>query len=78
MSNCKIDHSLEDVYLKLKEQKSFLPESLYLSSGRLLTENPNQEVLNELFHLLKKYDLSSKEIRNERNIKLKELTRVEQ
>lgn len=77
MSNCKIDHSLEDLHLKLNEQKSFLPESLYLSSGRLLTEDPNQEVLNELFHLLKKYDLSSEEIRKERNISLKELTKVE-
>ncbi|WP_438311968.1 hypothetical protein [Sporosarcina sp. FA9] len=78
MSNCKIDHSLVDVDLKLNEQKPFLPEALYTSSSQLLTEKPKQEVLNELFHLLKKYDLSSEEVRNERDISLKELTRVEQ
>lgn len=73
MSKCNIDHSLEDVNKKLADQKEFLPEQLYSQSSELLEQNPDQHTLNELFHLLKKYDLASEQEKAERNKGIEEL-----
>ncbi|MCF6410302.1 group-specific protein [Pseudalkalibacillus salsuginis] len=71
---CSIDHSMDDVEKKLESQSAFLPEGLYKSSDNFLKGNPTQEELNELFHLLKKYDLAPEEERAERNRKITALT----
>lgn len=42
-------------------------------SKQLLKRKPNQSTLNELFHVLKKYDLASDEEKLERNENLKQL-----
>lgn len=69
MGRCTIDHTLEDVKQKLAEQSSFMPEELVIRvSGSLDTRD--QEYLNEVFHLLKKYDLADENEREERNEKL--------
>lgn len=73
MSSCNIDHSIADVEQKLADQKAFLPENLHDGAAKLLEQRPDQETLNELFHLLKKYDLASEEERAERNEKLTHL-----
>ncbi|MGO4886954.1 hypothetical protein ACJ2A9_04275 [Anaerobacillus sp. MEB173] len=73
MSNCKLDHSIEDVRKKLDEQTPFLPTDLVTELTAFLEKDLSQQCLNELFHLLKKYDLSSKEEQNVRNEKLKAL-----
>ncbi|WP_018924292.1 hypothetical protein [Salsuginibacillus kocurii] len=65
--SCPIDHSVEDVEKKLKEQEDHLPEDLYFASEDKLKRQMTQEQLNELFHLLKKYDLASEEEQEERN-----------
>ena len=54
MSRCTIDHSLEDVLLKLNEQQAFIPKELYNSGLHFLDETRDQETLNDVFHLLKK------------------------
>jgi hypothetical protein len=74
MSSCKLDHDLEDVTKKLSEQKPFLPEDLIDGSNQLLERRPDQNTLNELFHLLKKYDLASEEEQAERNTGIRKLT----
>ncbi|WP_153125613.1 group-specific protein [Peribacillus tepidiphilus] len=69
MSTCKVDHSIEDVKQKLSDQKLFLPESLWEKCSQFLTQSVSQTDLNELFHLLKKYDLApdeEKELRNQK------------
>ncbi|MFC4734992.1 hypothetical protein ACFO4L_00210 [Bacillus daqingensis] len=58
---CSIDHSLQDVQQKLESQKSYLPIELYEASVRYLETASHQTALNEMFHLLKKYDLVSEE-----------------
>ncbi|MDG5472545.1 hypothetical protein P6709_12385 [Jeotgalibacillus sp. ET6] len=65
--SCTIDHSKQDVINKLESQKTHLPQSIYSGSEKLLNSNPNQKTLNELFHLLKKYDLADKEEQLKRN-----------
>lgn len=67
MSSCKLDHPLVDVYSKLDSQKSFLPAELFEGCQQFLAEEPSQLELNELFHLLKKYDLASEEEQHSRN-----------
>lgn len=67
MSSCPIDHSLEDVQKKLSEQESFLLAGLADGLKIYLTEDVSQEALNDIFHLLKKYDLASAEERTERD-----------
>ncbi|WP_172369533.1 group-specific protein [Sporosarcina jiandibaonis] len=74
MSSCNLDHDLEDVTKKLSEQKPYLPEDLFVGSNQLLEKRPDQNTLNELFHLLKKYDLASEEERAERNTGIRKLT----
>lgn len=72
MGKCTIDHKLEDVQQKLAEQSAFMPRELVMEVGDALTEESDQKFLNEVFHLLKKYDLASDEERQERNDKLAE------
>jgi len=66
---CNIDHSHESVMKKLKNQEAFLPAELNEKIHRFLDGDLSQETLNEVFHLLKKYDLSSGEEREVRNKK---------
>lgn len=73
MSRCTIDHTLEDVRRKLEEQRPFLPQELASKCQLFLNEQLNQATLNEVFHLLKKYDLASEEVRAERNVALQKL-----
>ncbi|PGD61519.1 group-specific protein [Bacillus wiedmannii] len=67
---CNIDHSMEDVMNKLESQKSFLPEVIFKELKVFLRRNHSQEILNDIFHLLKKYDLVSEEEREMRNTQL--------
>lgn len=70
MSECKLNHSVEDVRNKYEAQLSFLPEDMkVLFEGFLETEH-TQELLNDVFHLLKKYDLASDEEKSTRNKRL--------
>jgi hypothetical protein len=77
MSTCNLDHTLEDVKSKLSDQKSFLPEDLFVESRQLLELIPDQHTLNELFHFLKKYDLATEVEKNERNESIRKLTNKE-
>lgn len=70
MGKCTIDHTLEDVKQKLVDQSSFMPDDLVARVSESLTEEADQEFLNEVFHLLKKYDLADENEREERNEKL--------
>lgn len=71
VSECKLDHSQEDVQKKLAEQSSFLPTALGEGLAEKLGQPLTQEKLNELFHLLKKYDLASEQERLQRDEKLR-------
>ncbi len=74
MSSCKLDHTLEDVMKKLTEQKNYLPKEIFKQVNQtLVLISPTQSRLNEVFHLLKKYDLANEEEQMERNAKLEEL-----
>ncbi|WP_175639495.1 group-specific protein [Metabacillus schmidteae] len=73
MSTCKIDHSTEDVKQKLQEQSTYLNSQLVEKCSRFLSTDISQADLNELFHLLKKYDLSTDEEKNTRNQKIEAL-----
>ncbi|OMP66492.1 group-specific protein [Domibacillus epiphyticus] len=70
MSECKLDHSNEDVVKKLESQQAFLPADLYEKLQQYLQQDHTQDMLNELFHLLKKYDLSSAEEQEARKKRL--------
>ncbi len=73
MSTCNIDHSKEDVIKKLQSQESFLPKELYKKAVQFLELERTQLTLNELFHLLKKYDLAPEEEQQKRNLAMEEL-----
>lgn len=73
MSQCNLDHSLADVKKKLDEQTPFLPEQMVSQLKQFLNETIEQSTLNEVFHLLKKYDLANQEERQERETKLTKL-----
>jgi hypothetical protein len=75
MGKCTIDHTLEDVKQKLVDQAPFMPENLVYEVEGSLTEKADQEFLNEVFHLLKKYDLADETEREERNEKLNDLVK---
>jgi len=66
MGSCHIDHSLSDVENKLQEQKPFLPHRVANGVDAKLTVDLSQEALNDIFHLLKKYDLASETEREKR------------
>lgn len=71
MGVCNLNHSQQDVRLKFESQKAFLPTQLSQTLDRYLEKGNSQETLNEIFHLLKKYDLSTQEEQESRNDKLK-------
>ncbi|MBF0707939.1 group-specific protein [Alkalihalobacillus hwajinpoensis] len=60
---------------KLENQSPYMPDELVQDTYRFLQQTITQETLNELFHLLKKYDLASEEVRQERNAGLQKLIR---
>ncbi|MDM5330372.1 hypothetical protein [Neobacillus sp. CF12] len=70
MSECKLNHSIEDVKNKFESQVAFLPAEVKPLFEHFITKEHTQDLLNEVFHLLKKYDLASKEERNARNNRL--------
>lgn len=70
MSQCNLDHSTEDVKKKYESQSEFLPTEVIELFDLFFTKTHKQETLNEVFHLLKKYDLSSEEEKLARNEKL--------
>ena len=70
MGECKLDHSHEDVKKKYEDQSEFLPEELKPLFVSFFAREHTQEILNEVFHLLKKYDLATEEEQNERNNRL--------
>lgn len=72
MSKCTIDQTHQEVVKKFNEQQSFMPKKL-MESGKVFLNGPlSQETLNEVFHLLKKYDLATGEERAERNSKMRQ------
>lgn len=75
MGECKLDHSVEDVQKKLAEQAPFLPQQRVEQLQVLLETERSQARLNELFHLLKKYDLATPEDRAQREEKMALLLR---
>jgi hypothetical protein len=73
MSECKVNHSQEDVKNKFESQTKFLPNDLKSSFQLFFEKEQTQTILNEAFHLLKKYDLASdeeKKIRNDQMVTL--------
>lgn len=73
MGTCSIDHSQQEVVNKLDSQLLFLPSNLYERAQQFLSTHVKQEELNELFHLLKKYDLVSTEEQQIRNNQMEKL-----
>lgn len=73
MGKCTIDHSYGDVLAKLEDQSDFMPDGLVQKIYKFLQHTLSQETLNELFHLLKKYDLASDSEREKRNYKIENL-----
>jgi hypothetical protein len=71
MSNCQLDHNSEDVLKKYESQKEFLPHEMIPLFEVFFSQKHSQKKLNEMFHLLKKYDLSSEEEKENRNSKLR-------
>jgi hypothetical protein len=72
MGECRLNHSLEDVRNKWKEQSPYLPKEISERLAAFLDERLDQATLNEIFHLLKKYDLASPEERADRERKLEQ------
>jgi hypothetical protein len=70
MSECKLNHSLEDVISKYESQAAFLPEEMKPLFAQFFAKEHTQEILNEVFHLLKKYDLATEDEKNERTNRL--------
>ncbi len=73
MEKCNLDHSQTDVLNKFESQKEFLPKTLLKEIESFLHQEQSQLDVNELFHLLKKYDLARNEVKEERNKKLETL-----
>lgn len=70
MGSCNIDHTQDEVKQKLSEQKPFLPTNVADQLAQALTVDVTQESLNDIFHLLKKYDLATEDEQKEREQKL--------
>ncbi|WP_026582359.1 hypothetical protein [Bacillus sp. J33] len=66
MSKCKLDHSLEDVQKKYEQQEQFLPDDMKRLFQTFFQKEHAQDLLNEVFHLLKKFDLASDKEKSER------------
>jgi ribosomal protein L15 len=73
MSSCKIDHTIDDVTKKLKEQTPYMDHSLVEKCFNFLSTSVSQAELNELFHLLKKFDLASEDEKKIRIDKMEKL-----
>jgi hypothetical protein len=71
IGKCNLDHSAEDVQQKFNSQSQWLPEDIRSLFHEFLVRNPSQTTLNEMFHLLKKYDLVDEQERKERDRKIK-------
>ena len=76
MGSCHLNHSVKDVLDKLSFQRNHLPEKLYDELYLFLQTESSQEIMNELFHLLKKYDLSTKAEQEQRNKRLSHLLSI--
>lgn len=70
MSECKLDHSHEDVKNKFESQSEYLPAELKPLFEQFFAQEHTQDLLNEVFHLLKKYDLATEEEKTARNKRL--------
>jgi hypothetical protein len=70
MSECKLNHSQSDVQSKYESQAAFLPEEMKPLFERFFKKEHSQELLNEVFHLLKKYDLAPEDEKSERTNRL--------
>jgi hypothetical protein len=70
MSECKLNHTHEDVRGKYESVTAFLPEEMKPLFTQFFESEHTQDLLNEVFHLLKKYDLASEEERSARNNRL--------
>lgn len=70
VSECKLNHSHADVKNKYESQAVYLPEDIKPLFGPFFAKEHSQDLLNEVFHLLKKYDLASEEEKNARNNQL--------
>lgn len=70
LSECKENHSHEDVKSKFESQAEFLPTDLKPSFKLFFEKEHTQDILNDAFHLLKKYDLASDEEKMVRNARL--------
>jgi hypothetical protein len=70
MSQCKLDHSHEDVKIKYESQAEYLPAELKPLFAQFFAKEHTQDILNEVFHLLKKYDLATEEEKTARNNRL--------
>lgn len=66
MSECKLNHSEEDVKQKFEQQKEYLPADMSPLFQLFFQKEHTQDILNEVFHLLKKYDLANSEEQDER------------
>jgi hypothetical protein len=73
MSTCNIDHTNDEVMRKLQSQIAFLPKSLFENVSMYLQKEQAQNDLNELFHLLKKYDLLTIDEQEARNLSMNQL-----
>ncbi|MET3288861.1 UNVERIFIED_CONTAM: uncharacterized protein YicC (UPF0701 family) [Brevibacillus sp. OAP136] len=71
MGECRLNHSPQDVQSKLEEQKAYLPSDIAQQLQACLQQPLEQEILNQLFHLLKKYDLAEEAVRLERDAQFK-------
>ncbi|WP_235193424.1 hypothetical protein [Exiguobacterium sp. AB2] len=65
-----VDHSLKDVSRRLERQSQYMPAHLYFQLEELLNWSLDQEVVNQLYALLKKYDVLTDIEREERNVSI--------
>jgi len=70
MSECKLNHTHEDVKNKFVSVSAFLPEDMKPLFDVFFSKEHTQDLLNDVFHLLKKYDLASEKERTARNNRL--------
>jgi hypothetical protein len=70
MSECRLNHSHDDVKSKYESQAAFLPKEMTPLFNQFFEKEHTQNLLNEVFHLLKKYDLASEEEQAKRNNQL--------
>lgn len=66
MSECKLDHTPEDVQTKFEQQRDFLPEEMKALFQAFFQQEHTQDILNEVFHLLKNLILLLK--KNEQSV----------